>query len=518
MGKETAQDIGRQSAGREFFSQPTPVRAITTSQERQKPSLTHGYEPLPPKQFKGIYDFDENAWKKWMRSVGRHNYTQRGRLRRGAMIYDVPEHTEPTTKAPPSDLVTEQSSIDSMWTRRNDPIAENRMVFAPGIHPKGEKTLADMEDFVMYPGLRQHLEVSGVTRAQYKKAMDPSDKESQYAKLVQKVEEDPILADAINAGEGKTREIMLRLLVVLGLHQGYAVTHSELISKGMTDDMLQFMGVPKEQWAYVRQGALLHDIGKMVVPTKDILDTPGYHKHNQYEVAKRELHGIVGVEIAEEIGADEAIPFIRGVHQLKPIDVQYNPPPDAVRRFKKRAKRRGESPIFPAGRYGRRSDGKTKPNGAEEVFLVSYPDDEQFMIKDDKAEDGINPLAAGKILVGTYDTISALTDPLRAYLTDSTGKIGTRLTPMEVRDMVVRDFGHNFRQLAKLRGLNEKQAEGFCVRAINLMLSTAVSHHNQRLEDLARRNREAERMAERSFQSHGESVFERKLHERTVSA
>src|ERR1700681_1799596 len=77
--------------------------------------------------------------------------------------------------------------------------------------------------------------------------------------------------------------------------------------------MGEVFGLPKEEIAALKAGALLHDIGKLAVPAH-ILNKPGRLSTAEFE--KMKIHTIVGAEILERVNFHyPVIPIVRHHHE-----------------------------------------------------------------------------------------------------------------------------------------------------------------------------------------------------------
>jgi putative two-component system response regulator len=73
------------------------------------------------------------------------------------------------------------------------------------------------------------------------------------------------------------------------------------------------VGIPDEEWEWLRKGALLHDIGKISVPDA-ILDKPGPLTREEFDIVKQ--HTVQGAHIVEPLRSIRGtIPYIRWHHE-----------------------------------------------------------------------------------------------------------------------------------------------------------------------------------------------------------
>ncbi len=307
----------------------------------------------------------------------------------------------------PDELLTpEQHVIDALWT-------DAHLSFAPGISVSAE--VATMREGI----LRQ---------------------------IEQEFRAQPYLWTALSVGENPrlARAEGLKLLAALREHNPAVYEHNKELSLAITDRLAQVMHIPATELPYVRRGGLFHDIGKLAVPNY-LLNAGPELIMDQYQTARRELHGGAGGEMMEEFGDKKTATYVYGVHQFKPKNVVWAPSPGAER----------DTELS----YGRRETGKLRPRHSEEVFLVPYP------VYPALNRNGVE--LPGQLALATLDTILALKDPKRTYRQPATDEVARRIA--------IEEFGDWFIELAQ-RQQPRSRAEAIAYR--NAVLDEMIASAN----------------------------------------
>lgn len=100
---------------------------------------------------------------------------------------------------------------------------------------------------------------------------------------------------------------------IIALRDPYVLGHSKLVSH-MATQIAKAMKLDETQIDLIRQGALLHDIGKLGIPD-DILRKPARLTAEEYEVMKH--HAALGAELAgKSSGLRPLVPIIRHHHEF----------------------------------------------------------------------------------------------------------------------------------------------------------------------------------------------------------
>ncbi len=92
----------------------------------------------------------------------------------------------------------------------------------------------------------------------------------------------------------------------------YTQGHAERVATYALS-LAQAVGLPEDRWETLRNGALLHDIGKISIPDA-VLDKPSSLTREEFEIVK--LHTVQGARIVEPLRSiRDAVPLIRWHHE-----------------------------------------------------------------------------------------------------------------------------------------------------------------------------------------------------------
>lgn len=107
------------------------------------------------------------------------------------------------------------------------------------------------------------------------------------------------------------RKTVSDLFEATRLRDPYLGPHMDAVSR-LSRRVGSAMGVSGEPLELLCIGALLHDVGKILIPDA-ILRKPGPLSRDEYEVMKR--HTVLGAEILSEGGLQGAVPVARCHHE-----------------------------------------------------------------------------------------------------------------------------------------------------------------------------------------------------------
>jgi putative nucleotidyltransferase with HDIG domain len=130
---------------------------------------------------------------------------------------------------------------------------------------------------------RQRLPLPGVNAGGY------------AAELVCEVSDRARLADE---REGEYLKMLKILVNMFEMKDPYSNGHSEAVSN-LTHDLAMTLGLPAGEAQTVTRAALLHDIGKIIVPA-EVLNKPGALSAAEYGTIK--AHAVVGADILATLG------------------------------------------------------------------------------------------------------------------------------------------------------------------------------------------------------------------------
>lgn len=124
------------------------------------------------------------------------------------------------------------------------------------------------------------------------------------------------LARSFNAMSSEIQELHVSTLTALArsvdAKSPWTAGHSERVCK-LALAIARRLGLPESELVTLQRGALLHDIGKIGVPTH-VLDKPGCLTHSEMEQVRR--HPTIGARILDPIKAfSDALPLVRHHHE-----------------------------------------------------------------------------------------------------------------------------------------------------------------------------------------------------------
>ncbi len=106
-----------------------------------------------------------------------------------------------------------------------------------------------------------------------------------------------VQADGLGTSASEAAETLMVLVSALNHHDRNTKGHSER-TRAYADVIAGEMGLTTEERSKLRWAALLHDVGKMQIPS-EILNKPGRLTDTEYEIVKQ--HATIGAELVEPL-------------------------------------------------------------------------------------------------------------------------------------------------------------------------------------------------------------------------
>jgi len=113
-------------------------------------------------------------------------------------------------------------------------------------------------------------------------------------------------------GMDDAEAVLYTLTRTLEVKDQFTMGHADRVAHYAVD-LGKAMGLPEEDLVTLRQGGMLHDVGKIAIPDA-VLSKPGFYTPDEFKIMKQ--HPVIGCQICQRLkSVRKAIPLIRHHHE-----------------------------------------------------------------------------------------------------------------------------------------------------------------------------------------------------------